>query len=319
MPVRHDRALVLQRHPWSESSLVAHVATAGHGRVHLLARGAFRTSSRFYCVLDLFDTLELEWNQSPGRELADLRAGDVKTRRRHIAGSLAAYRAATTVLELVDLASRFGPPDARLFARAEAALDQLDGSAQRVAVVEGSPAPPPPAERSGATGDATDIPLLPGLDIPVASAPPSTPLVSDTFPDLVLAHFELDYLDHLGFTPALVTCAACSNPAPPTSGRDPRVQFSAGAGGRLCARCADEGRARGLRVGTLPIRVLDDARLLGSGNWPADAAPERIVRVRDWIERFLDYHLETRPRSHRAFLSVHNRNAPVERAARPST
>ncbi|MCY2959125.1 MAG: recombination protein O N-terminal domain-containing protein [Planctomycetota bacterium] len=116
MPVRHDRALVLQRHPWSESSLVAHVVTAAHGRVHPLARGAFRTTSRFYCGLDLFDTLDLEWNQSPGRELADLRAGDVWKRRRHVAGSLAAFRAATTVLELSDLASRFGPPDARLFA-----------------------------------------------------------------------------------------------------------------------------------------------------------------------------------------------------------
>jgi len=309
MPVRHDRALVLRRHPWSESSLVAHVATAGHGRVHLLARGAFRTSSRFYCVLDLFDTLELEWSQSPGRELADLRSGDVRTRRPHIAGSLAAYRAATTVLELVDLASRFGPPDARLFARAEEALDELDGTAA--------------AERSGATWNDTDIPLL--EDVPPRntpprpdSAPPEVPSALPS-PDLVLAHFELDYLDHQGFTPALVTCAACGNPAPPTSAHDPRVPFSAGAGGRLCARCAEEARARGLRVGTLPTRVLEDAQLVQSGNWPLDTAPERIERVRDWIERFLDYHLETRPRSHRAFLSVHNRNAPVERAARPST
>ncbi len=294
MPVRHDRALVLQRHPWSESSLVAHVATAEHGRVHLLARGAYRPTSRFYCVLDLFDTLEIEWNQSPGRELYDLRAGDVRTRRRHVSGSLATYRAATTVLELVDLASRFGPPDAGLFARAESALDALDAT----------------AERSGAAWDDSDAPL------PATTRPP--PEIAAAA-DVELARFELDYLDHLGATPALVTCAACGQPAPASPGRDARVQFSAGGGGRLCARCAEEGRARGLRVGTLPVRVLDDARLLGSGKWPVDAAPERIVRVRDWIERFLDYHLETRPRSHRAFLSVHNRNAPVERAARPST
>ncbi|MCY2959612.1 MAG: recombination protein O N-terminal domain-containing protein [Planctomycetota bacterium] len=315
MPVRHDRALVLQRHPWSESSLVAHVVTAAHGRVHLLARGAFRTTSRFYCVLDLFDTLDLEWNQSPGRELADLRAGDVWKRRRHVAGSLAAFRAATTVLERSARASRVGPPDARLFARVESALDALDALAT-------------PADRSGAPGEDGDSPSEDALPVRPAGRPASASRAAtsalaarsptDTAADVELAHFELDYLDHLGFTPSLVLCAACGGPAPVAPGRDARVQFSAGAGGRLCARCAEEGRARGLRVGTLPVRVLDDARLLGTGNWPADAAPERIVRVRDWIERFLDYHLETRPRSHRAFLSVHNRNAPVERAVRPA-
>ena len=33
-------------------------------------------------------------------------------------------------------------------------------------------------------------------------------------------------------------------------------------------------------------------------------------RVRDFVERFLDYHLEARPRSHREFLAVPNRNSP---------
>lgn len=282
MPVRHDRALVLQRHPWSESSLVAHVATAQHGRVHLLARGAYRPTTRYAYVLDLFDTLDLEWSQSPGRELADLRAGDVRTRRRHVAGALATYRAATTVLELVDLAARFGPPDARLFARAEAALDELDAAAAAGA---------DDAEDERASRSAVD-----------------------SAAEVSLTRFELDYLAHLGFEPALVACAACGATAPAGPGREARVHFSAGGGGRLCARCAEEGRARGLRVGTLPVRVLDDARALASRSWPDDAEPERIVRVRDWIERFLDYHLETRPRSHRAFLSVHNRNAPAEPA-----
>jgi len=278
MVVRTDRALVLQRYPWSESSLVAHVATSGHGRVHLVARGAYRPTSRFFSVLDLFDTLDLEWNQSPGRELFDLRAGDVRRRRRGILVSLPAYRAATTVLELVDMASRFGPPDAALFARTEAALDALDALAN--------------AESGNGSRPA----------------------------DVVLAAFELDYLEHLGFAPALVTCAACGGPAPAQAraGGD-RAAFSAGAGGRLCTRCAQEARARGLRVGTLPIHALDDARLLAAGAWPADASPERIVRARDWIERFLDYHLEARPRSHRAFLSVPNRNAsPTARSPHPA-
>ena len=59
MATREDRALVLGRHPWSESSLVVHALTAGHGRVHLLARGAYRPGSRYFAALDLFDTLEI--------------------------------------------------------------------------------------------------------------------------------------------------------------------------------------------------------------------------------------------------------------------
>ncbi|MBL8862107.1 MAG: recombination protein O N-terminal domain-containing protein [Planctomycetes bacterium] len=280
MPPVRDRALVLERHPWSESSLVVHVATAAHGRVHLVARGAYRPGSRFYCVLDLFDTLELEWNQVAGRELLDLRAGDLARRRKHVAATLPTYKAGVTVLELLALASRFGPPDALLFARAEATLDALD--------------------LLGASA----------LEDALPAAPKTAALPSSA--DVELARFELAYLAHLGFAPALVTCAACAGPAPAERGR---VPFSAGAGGRLCARCAEEGRARNLRVGTLPLGVLEDAERLESGTWPVDAAPERIVRARDWIERFLDYHLETRPRSHRSFLSAPNRNAPRTGAA----
>src|SRR5688572_21417940 len=76
-----DRALCLHRTPFSESSLVVHVITARHGRVHLLARGAYRTTSRYFAVLDLFDELELEWDASPRRELQLLRSGTVHERR----------------------------------------------------------------------------------------------------------------------------------------------------------------------------------------------------------------------------------------------
>jgi hypothetical protein len=43
-------------------------------------------------------------------------------------------------------------------------------------------------------------------------------------------------------------------------------------------------------------------------------AQDRIDRVRDFVGRFLDYHLETRPRTHRAFLAAPNRNT----ASRPA-
>lgn len=272
MTVLRDRALLLRRHPFGESSLVVHVATREHGRVHLLARGAYRPTSRYFAILDHFDELELEWDHHPRRELANLRAGEIVRRRRAISGDLERYRAATAMLELAELASRPGHPDRGLFAVLDGALEEL----QRGEL---------PADRR-------------------------------------LVVFELCFLQNLGLDPALIRCAACGGPAPAISGNRRRVAFSAGAGGRLCRACAEEARASGRRVGTMPMQVLEDAnRLLasvrgdqGDPNGPSGflggLAQERVDRMRDFSGRFLDFHLETQPRTHRSFLSVPNRNAP---------
>ncbi len=261
---------------------MVHALTREHGRVHLAARGAYRMTSRYFAVLDLFDELELEWDHSPRRELQNLRAGSIATRRRTMRRSLPAWRAGVTVLELSDLAARHDRSDTGLFALAQGALGALE----------------------------------------IAAESPATTLV----------RFELAFLHHLGLAPALSTCAACGGPAPPVIRKpEERAAFSAGAGGRLCRRCAEEARAAGRRVGTLPVRVLEDARRLADADgrisaMPAGARPpldtamieeERITRVRDFIGRFLDYHLETRPRSQRAFLATPNRNAASARQKSP--
>lgn len=258
-----DRALCLRRHPWSESSLVVHALTRDHGRVHLLARGAYRPTSRYFAVLDLFDELELEWDHSARRELQTLRAGSIHTRRRLVRTDIERYRAGVTMLEFADIAARHDASDPRLFALVQAGLNEIEEP--------------------------------------------------DARPFEALVRFELQFLEHLGLAPALLLCASCGSEAPPVvRSQRPRAAFSAGAGGRLCRRCAEEARASGRRVGTLPVGVLDDGRALSAPQArispPLDAP--RIERVRDFVGRFLDYHLETRPRSQRAFLSVPNRNAP---------
>ena len=262
MTARRDRALVLKRYPFSESSLVAHVGTREHGRVHLMAKGVYRTTSRYFAVLDLLDTLEIEWDENPRRELANLRAASIVQRRRSIPRDPARWSAACSLLELADLAFRPAHPDPGLYDLLEANLAALDGDA--------------------------------------ASA------------DCVRVAFELGFLGRLGLRPALETCAACGGPAPAVRADPKRVAFSAGAGGRLCPACAEEARASGRRVGTLPSRTLADALAFAQRGADAGAelTQERIDRVRDFVGRFLDYHLETRPRTHRAFLSAPNRNAP---------
>lgn len=263
MPVFTDRALLLRRSPFGESSLVAHVLTRRHGRVHVLAKGAHRTTSRYFGVLDFFDTLELEWSERRGAELALLRRGDVQRRRRPTS-DLGAYTAALTVTELAELAARPDQAEPDLFDGAERALERL--------------------ARGG---------------VPSART---------------LVEFELAFLQNLGLAPALDRCAACGRPADPVTRDGSRAAFSAGAGGRLCLPCAEEARASGRRVGTLPVDVLAAARAIAPGGDRA-SLPEpderQLERIRDFVGRFLDYHLETRPRTHREFLAVPNRNAPA--------
>jgi DNA repair protein RecO (recombination protein O) len=124
--VLRDRALLLRRHPYGESSLVAHLLTRDHGRVQLVAKGAHRPTSRFAWTLDLFVTLEVEWSARPGRELGILRAADVTQRRKGITEDLARYRAALAELELAELAARPELADRGLASLLETGLDVLD-------------------------------------------------------------------------------------------------------------------------------------------------------------------------------------------------
>jgi len=267
---RHDQALLLRRSPYGESSLTAQVLTRDNGRVDLLAKGAYRPTSRFFCVLDLFDTLELEWSHTNRSSLMTMQRGDVLIRRRALRDDLERYSAGLAMLELTHLAARRQHVDRELFDVVSAGLDRLLTSAQ---------------------------------------------------PDLARAVFELEYLRVVGLGPALETCASCGGEAPALAGQNERVAFSAGAGGRLCARCAVDARHAGRRVGTMPVTVLEAAvelpRLVRAGGPAASVDPAGLVLVRDFLERFIDYHLELRPRMQRDFLASPNRNAPGREPRQP--
>jgi DNA repair protein RecO (recombination protein O) len=266
MPIVRDRALLLRRYPYGESSLVVHLCTRQHGRVHLIAKGAYRPTSRYFAVLDYFDTLEVEWDHHPQRELSNLRSGSIEARRRAISEDVDAFGTAMSMIELTDLASRPEQREEPLFDLLEESLDRL-GSAASSGVARGF--------------------------------------------QLIRLAFELHFLRHVGLGIALERCASCGGPAPALGEDRLRAAFSAGAGGRLCPGCARARRADGLRVGTMPVEVLEDAgRILSARDWsPVAGSRERLERARDLVERFLDHHLETRVRTHRGFLAHPNRNA----------
>ena len=247
-----SRALLLKRSPYGETSLVVQVLTREHGLVSMLARGAYRPTSRFFAVLDLFDTLELEWRPRRTSDLALLVSGDRRILRRQIPRDLEAYRAALAALEAGLFAARPGVADHELFDLLESTLDRLDAAPR------------------GA--------------------------------DLELIVFDLRFLASQGLAPALEACASCGRPAPVPHDPHEKTAFSAERGGRLCRPCALAARAEGARVGLLPAQVLVAAALMGreGASALADRGLESLrAAVRDFVERFLEYHLERRPKARR--------------------
>jgi len=73
-----DDALLLRRIPYSETSLICHILTSGHGRITVMARGARRPRSIFRATLAPLYDLRISWR--PGRSgmgsLVDVMRGE---------------------------------------------------------------------------------------------------------------------------------------------------------------------------------------------------------------------------------------------------
>jgi DNA repair protein RecO (recombination protein O) len=238
------RALCLRRVPYGDSSLVVELLSADHGRVGLLARGAYRPTSRFCGVLDYFHRLELTWRPGSSGGLGLLIAGDRDRNRKQITLNLSRYRAAMACLELTELVSRSGQPEAGLFALLDGTLKRLDRGAD--ALAEG-------------------------------------------------LRFDLLALAELGLAPALRRCGSCGRRAKAAGSETEPAWFSPAAGGRQCPTCL-------ARAGA-PGATKTHARLLEG---LADLAESRAEfsppfpggeRGRGLLDRFLEQHLESRPRS----------------------
>jgi DNA repair protein RecO (recombination protein O) len=123
-----DRALVLRRFSYGESSLVVHLLTPGHGRVNALAKGAYRPSSGFCGVLDIFDSLRVRWTRGSPHALALVTGATIVSRRRALTGDLARYRSGLAALELAEIAAREDHEERALHELLERTLEQLAGA-----------------------------------------------------------------------------------------------------------------------------------------------------------------------------------------------
>ncbi|MEQ1894008.1 MAG: DNA repair protein RecO C-terminal domain-containing protein, partial [Planctomycetota bacterium] len=123
-------------------------------------------------------------------------------------------------------------------------------------------------------------------------------------PALVGIHSDLALLAVTGLEPALLHCASCGRRAEETR----EVPFAPAAGGRLCNACAAAARARGRALEFLPsalVRVADSLRQATPTTLAHTRLEARLAeRVRAFVGRFLEYHLEARLRCRRLAPTV---------------
>jgi len=120
-------------------------------------------------------------------------------------------------------------------------------------------------------------------------------------PQVVESAFELHFLQERGWTPVLEACASCGQKLEALRSGASTAVFSPSFGGQLCAPCARQARTRHVTLATLPWSALRVARSLLET--PLDLLPRlrldpaQAERVRGFVRRFLEYHLEVWPRS----------------------
>jgi DNA repair protein RecO (recombination protein O) len=128
-----DEAIVLRRFEFGETSLVLHLLARSHGRVSVLAKGAYRPRSPFLGVLDLLNRIETVVSFSPRREIQILVEADLRDSHPGLRADLRRLHAALYLSELVQEGAREGEPHRDLhdlFSEALARLSEKTGDVE---------------------------------------------------------------------------------------------------------------------------------------------------------------------------------------------
>ncbi len=124
MPIVTTRCVVLQTHPYSDTSKILRLMTAGLGPLSVIARGALRPKSRLSGVLEPFAEGMTTLYVKPNRDLHNLSDFELITERQSLGRDLRRYAGASVLCELV---LRLAPAerDERLFESLLHGLDSL--------------------------------------------------------------------------------------------------------------------------------------------------------------------------------------------------
>jgi len=121
-------AIVIRRGPYSETSQVADLLTAGEGRITTLVLGAYRTKSAFGGPLDLLTRGEAVVRRRRTTELDVLQAFPLTHPYRGLRASVLQWSAACHALELVRAFAWPRDQESQLFRLLTGFLDAIDGN-----------------------------------------------------------------------------------------------------------------------------------------------------------------------------------------------
>lgn len=133
MPIVTTPGVVLQTHPYSDTSKILRLMTLDHGPLSAMARGALRPKSRFSGVLEPFAEGTATIYLKPNRDLHSLSDFGLARERQALGRDLRRYAGASVLCELV---LRLAPAerDPHLYEVLTVGLDELLAAApERVA------------------------------------------------------------------------------------------------------------------------------------------------------------------------------------------
>lgn len=115
-------AITIQRYSYAETSQIAHFLTEEHGRVVVMARGAYREKNSYQGPLDLLVRGRITVSFVKGRELGVLTGRKVETAYPELRQCLQRFAAASHVLQMVVETVPVGEGDAAAFRLLDRAL-----------------------------------------------------------------------------------------------------------------------------------------------------------------------------------------------------
>jgi DNA repair protein RecO (recombination protein O) len=101
VPIVTTRSVVLQTHPYSDTSKILRLLTLDHGPQSVMAKGAMRPRSRLSGVLEPFADGSATFYLKPDRDLHTLSDFELGTERQALGRDLGRYAAASVLCELV--------------------------------------------------------------------------------------------------------------------------------------------------------------------------------------------------------------------------
>jgi DNA repair protein RecO (recombination protein O) len=125
MPLVTVEATILQAFPYSETSKILRLLTAGHGVQSVIAKGARRARSRFGGVLEPFTDGTATFYLKENRDLHTLREFELDHPRQPLGRDLVRFGAASLLAEIV-LRTSSEQEAPELFHRVRAALSDLE-------------------------------------------------------------------------------------------------------------------------------------------------------------------------------------------------